>query len=212
MFFISNMQPESVEKHLYSRGEEGRLDLIPGLMQKDEEALRRLMQVYGDELLRTAYLLLRDRQAAEEAVQDSFIVAFERIGQLREEAKLKSWLIRIVVNRCRMRQRTWSFRHLFPSAQMEKWLAEEKQAGPEEELLQQFKSGTLTQAIHQLNYIYREVLVLHYFQEMSVAEMAEHLHLSGNTVKARLARGRHALRRILEKEEDFEWSRNSSST
>ena len=197
------MQPNFLETHHDYRGEEGRLDIIPGLKQKDEEALRKLMRLYGDELLRTAYLLLRDRHAAEEAVQDSFILAFERIGQLREEAKLKSWLIRIVVNRCRMRQRTWSFRNLFPSAHMDAWLAEEKEPGPEEEILRQLTSGRLTQAIHQLNYIHREVIVLHYFQEMSVADIAEQLQLNRNTVKARLARGRNALRQALDKEEDF---------
>ncbi|WP_342346087.1 RNA polymerase sigma factor [Paenibacillus mangrovi] len=100
------MQPNTIFMHHYSRGEEAGLDIIPGLKQKDEEALRQLMRLYGNDLLRTAYLLLRDRHEAEEAVQDSFVLAFERIRQLKDDMKLKSWLIRIVVNRCRMRQRT----------------------------------------------------------------------------------------------------------
>ncbi|MBE9913822.1 sigma-70 family RNA polymerase sigma factor [Paenibacillus donghaensis] len=166
-----------------------------------------LMQRYGDDLLRTAYLLLRDRHEAEEAVQDSFILAFERIGQLRDDAKLKSWLIRIVVNRCRMRQRTWSFRKLFPSPHVEKWLAKEKLPGPEAQLLRQWRNGRLTQAIHNLSYKYREVITLYYFQEMSVAEIAEHLDMSRNTVKARLARGRDYLKEQLEKEGESDWIR-----
>ncbi|WP_237391677.1 RNA polymerase sigma factor [Paenibacillus dendrobii] len=179
------------------------------MKRKDEEALRMLMQLYGDDLLRTAYLLLRDRHEAEEAVQDSFIMAYERIVQLKDDTKLKSWLIRIVVNRCRMKQRTWSFRNLFPSAQMEKWLAEDQEPGPEEQLMQELKNGRLTTAIHHLSYIYREVITLHYFQEFSVNEIAEHLDLNSNTVKARLARGRNALRQALEKEGDVEWNKNS---
>ncbi|WP_342346088.1 RNA polymerase sigma factor [Paenibacillus mangrovi] len=60
-----------------------------------------------------------------------------------------------------------------------------------------------------LSYIYREVITLHYFQEWSVNEIAEHLNLNSNTVKARLARGRHALRQTLEKEGDIEWIKGS---
>lgn len=203
------MQPNSVCSHHYKRGEESGLDIIPRLKQKDEEALRTLMQLYGDDLLRTAYLLLRDRHEAEEAVQDSFILAFERISQLQDDTKLKSWLIRIVVNRCRMKQRTWSFRNLFPSAHMEKWLAEEREPGPEEQMLQELKNGRITRAIHNLSYIYREVITLHYFQELNVNEIAEQLNLNGNTVKARLSRGRQALRQTLEREGDIEWSKRS---
>ncbi|MEC0241503.1 sigma-70 family RNA polymerase sigma factor, partial [Paenibacillus dokdonensis] len=208
-YFHQKCNQTAFGRIIIAGGEEGGLDILPGLKQKDGEALGLLMGMYGDDLLRTAYLLLRDRHEAEEAVQDSFILAFERIGQLRDDTKLKSWLIRIVVNRCRMRQRTWSLRNLFPSAHMERWLAKEEQPGPEEQLMQQLSNGRLTKAIHSLSYIYREVITLHYFQEMSVAEMADHLQLNSNTVKARLARGRHYLRQTLEKEGDFDWMKSS---
>ncbi|WP_309272196.1 sigma-70 family RNA polymerase sigma factor [Paenibacillus sp.] len=165
------------------------------------------MQHYGDDLLRTAYMLLGDRHEAEEAVQDSFILAFERIGQLRDDTKLNSWLLRIAINRCRMRQRIWSFRKLFPSPHVEKWLEKEEEPGPEVQLLQQWRKGRLTQAIHNLSYKYREVITLHYFQEMGIAEIADHLELNINTVKARLARGRHYLRQILEGDPD--WIKNN---
>ncbi|HEY2420281.1 MAG TPA: sigma factor, partial [Neobacillus sp.] len=77
------------------------------------------MDDYGDLLLRTACLLLRDRQSAEEAVQDTFIQAFAKMNQLQEPERLKAWLVRIVVNRCRMKQRTWSWRNIFPSGDAE---------------------------------------------------------------------------------------------
>jgi len=204
-FFREKCNQPAPGRIIIAKGEENGLDMIAGLRRKDEEALVMLMQRYGDDLLRTAYMLLRDRQEAEEAVQDSFVAAFERIGQLRDDAKMKSWLLRIVVNRCRMKQRTWGFRHLFPSAYMDRWLAKEKEQGPEEQLLQQWKSGSLTKAVHSLSYKYREVITLHYFQEMGVAEIAEHLQVNSNTVKARLARGRAYLKLALEKEGENEW-------
>ncbi|OZB99049.1 RNA polymerase [Paenibacillus sp. XY044] len=159
------------------------------------------MRQFGDEMLRTAFLLLRDRYDAEEAVQDSFIQAFRHINQLQDEGKLKSWLIRIVVNRCRMKQRAWSWGRFSPSPRIEEMIGGQPIPGPEEKLLTKWRNEGLSQAIHKLKYIYRESITLYYFNEMSVSEIAGSLQLSENTVKARLARGRQQLQQMLEQEE-----------
>ncbi|MEI0739885.1 sigma-70 family RNA polymerase sigma factor [Paenibacillus sp. JTLBN-2024] len=62
------------------------------------------------------------------------------------------------------------------------------------------------EAVHRLSYKYREVITLYYFQEMGVAEIADHLQVSKNTVKARLARGRAYLKQTLEKEGETDWT------
>ncbi|WP_256704671.1 RNA polymerase sigma factor [Paenibacillus sp. FSL R7-0273] len=170
---------------------------------RDESALRQLMDEYGDMLLRTACLLLRDRQSAEEAVQDTFIQAYAKIGQLHEPARLRSWLIAITVNRCRMKQRTWSWRSIFPAAESGRWAeaAGEAAAGAEELFMAEWYSGKISDAIGDLDYMYRECLTLYYFHEMSIREIASQLKTRENTVKSRLARGRQLLRLILEKED-----------
>ncbi|SDD12527.1 RNA polymerase sigma-70 factor, ECF subfamily [Paenibacillus sp. UNCCL117] len=163
-----------------------------------------LMDQYGDELLRTAYLLVKDYQAAEEAVQDTFIQAYRSIEQLKDPARLKGWLLRIAVNRCRMRMRTWSWRQMLPSAWIEQ-LAEGEHDGyaaPEERMMELWHKERLSRAIHSLDYKYREAIVLYYYQEMNVAEIAAYTGCKENTVKARLARGRMRLRLIWEREED----------
>lgn len=194
------MQPECRLKHHYNRRGGAGLDVIQGLRQKDEVVLQLLMQQYGDYLMRTAFLLLKDRHEAEEAVQDSFIQAYYNIRQLREEQKLKSWLTRIVVNRCRMKQRTWTWRRLLPFARMGEFMEEEHMPGPEEQVLMQWRNERLSVAVHKLSYIYREVITLYYFNEMNVREIAGHLQMSDNTVKARLSRGRHLLKELLGEE------------
>lgn len=201
MAFFLFLQPERVWVHLYSRGEVAVLDVIGRLKQRDEAALQWIMCQFGDELLRTAFLLLRDRYDAEEAVQDSFIQAFRHIEQLQDESKLKNWLIRIVVNRCRMKQRAWSWRRFLPSPRMEEMMGGLPTPGPEEKLLTKWRNEGLSQAIHRLKYIYRESITLYYFNEMSVSDIAGYLQLSENTVKARLARGRQQLQQMLEQEE-----------
>jgi len=171
---------------------------VQKLREKEEAALRTLMEQYGDELLRTAYLLLKDRHAAEEAVQDTFITAYAKIGQLRDDTKLRGWLIRIAVNRCRMKRRSWSWRNLLPFPRVEDLVPEDHEPGPEERALGEWRSGSLTRAIGQLDYKYREAITLYYYAEMSIREIAEQTGTNENTVKARLSRGRAQLKEQLE--------------
>ncbi|ANA83275.1 RNA polymerase [Paenibacillus glucanolyticus] len=172
------------------------MDVIQRLKQKEEAALRELMEQYGDYLLRTAVLLLRDRQAAEEAVQDTFIQAFENIAQLRDGDKLRSWLTRIAVNRCRMRQRKWDWRHIFPMPRMDQHVNESVPA-VDEMLGVHWREAEMIKSVQQLPYTYREVITLYYYNELGVQEIAAQLQLNINTVKARLMRGRHKLRQIV---------------
>ncbi len=162
------------------------------------------MALYGDELLRAAYLLMRDRQAAEEAVMDTFIQAFGKIDQLKEPDKLRSWLFRIAANRCRMKMRTWSWRNIVPYAEIKPTSGNDLDQGPEDLLLTEWRNESLSDAIRRLDYRYREVIILYYYADMSVADIAEQIRGNENTVKARLARGRAKLRKMLEEGENNE--------
>ncbi|MBD2843862.1 sigma-70 family RNA polymerase sigma factor [Paenibacillus sp. IB182496] len=160
------------------------------------------MDRYGDRLLRTAALLLGDRQAAEEAVQDTFVQAYRKIGQLQHPARLAGWLGAIVVSRCRMRRRAWSWNRLLPMPQVEPDSGGAgAPPGPEALLLRAERSAELLEAIGRLGYRYREVVTLYYYQELGVEEIAHQLRTRPGTVKSRLARARTQLRHVLEREE-----------
>lgn len=176
------------------------MDIIEGLRNRDEAALRSLIEQYGDYLFRSAYLLVQDRQTAEEVVQDTFITAYRKIDQLMDPAGLRSWLTRIAVNRCRMRQRTWQWRNLFPSEDVEELITEEVEPGPLDELLITCRNASLSEAIRRLDYKYREAITLFYYNELSVREIAAELRTSENTIKSRLSRGRALLKTELSKE------------
>ncbi|WP_306080845.1 RNA polymerase sigma factor [Paenibacillus borealis] len=186
---------------LIVRGGELHLDIIERIITRDESALRLLMELYGDMLLRTACLLLKDQQSAEEAVQDTFIQAYAKMVQLQDPQRLKAWLVSIVVNRCRMKQRTWSWRSIFPAAESGQWMEESgASAGAEEHFMVEWHHVRLVEAVRSLDYIYRESLTLYYFHEMSIREISAELNTAENTVKSRLARGRILLKQTLEKE------------
>lgn len=200
-YFIATYFVKSASKYIERGG--ACLDLVDRLRDKEESALIELMNQYGDYLIRTAYLLLKDHQSAEEAVQDTFVTAFEKIMQLDNPTKLKSWLTSIVINCCRNRMRRWSWKHvLLP---FENDLSKEVvfTATPEEELLKIVWNENLSNAIHQLDYKYREVITLYYFSEMKIREIAVYTNEKETTVKTRLKRARVKLKEILLKGEEF---------
>ncbi|CAM3911359.1 sigma-70 family RNA polymerase sigma factor [Cohnella lubricantis] len=174
---------------------------MQGLRDKDEAALRALMERYGNVLMRTAYLLVKDKQTAEEAVMDTFIQAYRKIGQLQHPDRLESWLLRIAVNQCRMRTRTWSWSRILPLAHVER-MVEEEEPGPEELLIGTWRNEKLSEALLELDYKYREAIVLFYYNGLNVAEIAAQTSSNENTVKARLARGRAQLKLMLERQEE----------
>ncbi|MBS3682096.1 sigma-70 family RNA polymerase sigma factor [Ornithinibacillus massiliensis] len=179
------------------------MHLVDRLKDKQESALIELMNQYGDYLVRTAYLLLKDHQTAEEAVQDTFVIAYEKIRQLEDPAKLKSWLTAIVMNCCRTRMRRWSWKNIILAFESDEIHEDETTLSPEEELMEWIWNANLSEAIHELDYKYREVITLFYFNEMKISEIAEYTKEKENTIKSRLKRARLKLKDILVKGEEF---------
>ncbi len=179
------------------------MHLVKRLKNKEESALKELMNLFGDYLLRTAYLLVKDKHLAEEMVQDTFITAYQKIHQLDEEEKLKSWLTSITVNRCKMQKRKWSFKRILLNFEFAERVTEDEQIeGPEAQLLLDFQNQSLSESIQKLDYKYREVIILYYFNELKISEIAVLLAIAESTVKTRLKRGRSNLKDIFEKGED----------
>ncbi|HEY4600694.1 MAG TPA: sigma-70 family RNA polymerase sigma factor [Cerasibacillus sp.] len=176
------------------------MHLVDRLKEKDEHALIEVMNTYGDYLLRTAYLLVKDHHTAEEAVQDTFITAFEKIHQLEDEQKLKSWLTTIVINRCRAQMRKWSWKNIFTTYDVFERIKENEPAqSPEDFILKMAQNEKISDAILQLDYKYREVITLFYFNDMKIKEIARHIQSYENTVKSRLKRARILLKQIVMK-------------
>lgn len=158
------------------------------------------MDAYGPLLKRTAVLLVKDRQLAEEVVQDTFITAFRKSHQLSSNDKIKGWLVTITLNGCRSRMRTWNWRHLFPAKDETAFdQLEETALLPEAQLLAAIEEQRVHKAVQALPYSYREPITLYYFHDMTVDELAGVMNTKQNTVKTRLARGRALLKNELSK-------------
>lgn len=136
-----------------------------------------------------AFLLCRDRSLAEDLVFRTFARAVRKIGQYREQASFYSWLYSILLNQyrsdCRkMKAETFSSKEM-PEDAISAWGEIHEPLGADE-------ARIVRQAVRLLPSIFREVVVLRYFEDKSLLEMAELLDVPLGTVKSRLrlAQGR----------------------
>lgn len=152
--------------------------------------LEQAMEQWEVPLLRTCYLLVKDVALAEDAVQDTFVKAWQAHDHFRGEGSEKSWLMRIAVNTCRDLRRGKWFRHVDRQVRMEDLLE------PAETF--QWEDDTVTRAILALPDGLRQVVTLRYYQGFTVQEAADILKLSRRTVHYRLEKAERLLKESLE--------------
>jgi RNA polymerase sigma-70 factor (ECF subfamily) len=153
---------------------------------------------YGPPLQRLISQLLVDRTGADDVLQDVFAAAWLRQRQYRGDAGLRTWLSRIAINRCRARNRQLAWRRRL----WERWwsLTGNRSAharGNEEpvdrQMIERESARAIRQAVENLSDANREVIVLHYLEELSCAEIGRMLGLREATVRVRLNRARRSL-------------------
>ena len=169
------------------------MEVVMGPDNRREHELVRLVEAYQTSLRRMCYAILRDQQQAEDAVQDTFLKAYQSLEAFRGESSEKTWLMRIAINTCRDFRRSAWFRYL------------DRRITPEDLVVattpQEEESAELTAAIMRLPHKLQEATLLHYYQNMTTREIAEALQIPQSTVSTRLMRARTKLREYLERSE-----------
>lgn len=171
----------------------------------DQEAFHLLMRRHNQTLYRAARAILRDDAEAEDAVQEAYLRAYGAMGGFRDEAKLSTWLVRIVVNealgRARRRRRGAEVIRLDgepEEAPMTQSMPEQPDRGAERAETRRL----LERRIDALPEAFRAVFVLRALEEMSVVETAAALEIPEATVRTRFFRARGLLREALAREID----------
>jgi len=160
----------------------------------DRDAFEEVMDRYGLQLLRTARLILRDEALAEDAIQETFLKAWQRIGSLRDEDP-GPWLTKIAMNESIS---TYRRRHRFQA------LTERfgRLGGTKHEVSSEARLD-LAAALDQLTAEQRAAVALHYYQDLSVEETARMLKVPVDTMKSRLKTALRRLRELTGAEEAF---------
>ncbi len=171
--------------------------LITRVLRGDGDAFSDIALQYSSLMLRTAFMIVGDRDVAEDIVQDALIQAWHHLADLREAGALRPWLVRIVVNQCisfkRRLARSSAFLRqalcdletdlLARSSELHKGSLE--------------RSWDLARAVEELPIKQRVAIVLHYYSGMTLPEMARTLHISENTLKKRIQSALSNLRQAL---------------
>ncbi len=155
-----------------------------------------LYRQYADDVLRVSYFYLGDRPGAEDVTQEVFMRLMDRQPVLVEGSE-KSWLLKVALNICRDRWRSaWARRVILGSKKLEILPADE------DSIENRMEKEALMQAVHALPAHTREVFLLHYFQGLTIDQIAELLGTPPGTIASRLSRGRQRLKTMLEEEEE----------
>lgn len=166
-----------------------------------EATLEQLMKEYGTRILRLVYLFVKDRSLAEDIAQEVFVKVYRHLPDFRGESSIQTWLYRIAVNECKGHLRSWSFRNIFPRSIIQ-------QAGyttVEQSVMETEERADIARQVITLSPLYRQVIALHYYEDLTIAEIAEVLGTSEGTVRTRLHRARHQLKERIREGVDLEW-------
>ena len=163
--------------------------LIAAHVAGDPTAFGVLVGHHRDRLWAVALRTLGDREEAADALQDALLSAYRRAETYRGEARVTTWLHRVVVNACLDRLRRRAARPTVALSDHET----DEQPDPRDALAERETAMEVSAALAALPHDQRTALVLVDVQGLSIAEAAEVLGVPGGTVKSRCSRGRARL-------------------
>lgn len=170
-------------------------DIVQQILAGNREAFAHLIERYQSRIFHTTYRMLRNREDAEEAAQDTFVRAFRGLAKFRAEATFSTWLYRICYNVClNYLEKRRNAKPRAPEAE----LAHLTDPGsPDHILADRERQALVEEALEDLPAHFRSVVILYHTQQLSYQEIAEVLRLPLNTIKTHLFRGRALLRRLI---------------
>lgn len=161
--------------------------------QGDAQAFSRLVEIYEEKAIHTAYAFLGNMEDARDAAQESFVKAYRSLGSFKGQSQFSTWLIRIVINQCkdalRKRKSRGFFLFLKPADEDDKdpiESAESKAPDSRRQLMDREIEQQVRQALETLPFQQKSVFTLRYLEGMSLEEIAETLNVSTGAVKAHL--------------------------
>jgi RNA polymerase sigma-70 factor (ECF subfamily) len=163
------------------------LNLIKNAIKGNKKCLEELLVLHSDQLFRTAYLYVRNREDALDVVQETSYKAFLSISQLKNENFFLTWLTKILINCCydilKKNKREILIENII------------EQVSDKKEM--RIESLDLLEAVNQLNEKYKTVIILFYFQDLPISEVARVINIPENTVKTYLSRGKEQIKKLL---------------
>ncbi|HYK73589.1 MAG TPA: sigma-70 family RNA polymerase sigma factor [Pseudoneobacillus sp.] len=164
-----------------------------------EDQLIWLMEEYGDLIIRLAYTYVKQKQLAEDISQEVFINCYKNLDQFQNKSTYKTWLYRITANKCKDLLKSWSYKNIQYKDLIFSIIGGGNQS-VEADLEELEEKDLIFNKVIGLPIKLREIVILHYYEYMSINEISDLLSLNANTVKTRLFRARNLLKLSFEED------------
>lgn len=167
-------------------------ELVVNVQKGDMQAFEQLFDLYKYKALRTVYSMTRDKYISEDIVQEVFVSCYTSIKSLQNPEYFKTWFYRILT------RTTWRYmekeKRLIPVEEIFGKLEVSNEKSPLDKLEQKEYSELLYQEIQKLKPKLQTTIILYYYNEFSIKEIAQTMGCLEGTVKSRLYTGRRRLR------------------
>ena len=177
--FLNKKKEEYKEYKLVNKAQEG-----------CDESFEKLINTYKEYLYKTAFLYVKNEHDALDIYQETVYKAYINISKLRNPNFFKTWLTKILINNVNIKHRHYS---KFQDEQVEDFLGEISYSNIEENI-------DLYDAIDSLEEKYKTPVILQYFQDLTISQIAQIMECNENTAKSYIRRAKKKLYDILKEE------------
>ena len=189
-------------------------ELVVQLKQGNKDAFDLLYDKYKNLAVRNAYLIIGNLSDAEDAVQEAFLISYFRINELKNHSGYKAWLMQILIRRTyRLAKKTkrefasdkvteFHFDGIAGEAMPREDMTD--QSSPLSKLITREEADRVMAAVNELPIKQRIVIVLYYYNDLGIEEIAAILHIRAGTVKSRLFTARNNLKQLLGDRESWQ--------
>lgn len=154
-------------------------NLVKRAQQRDADAFTELMQSQMQNMYKTAKAILIGDEDAADAISDTILACWEKLGQLKKPEYFRTWMTRILINKCNDILRKKKEMYLTDEIQDEAFTTSEE-----------YDNIEWLETMKSLDEKYRLIMILHYVNGLKATEISSVLHIPVSTVRTRLSRGK----------------------
>jgi RNA polymerase sigma factor (sigma-70 family) len=171
--------------------------VIQKILEGDTAVFEILIRRYNTVLYRIGRMYGFNHHDTEDLMQDTHVSAYMQLASFEHRATYKTWISRIMINKCIYKLKYGYFKNEIPGEQV--YESNSATIQTEENMLNRELSSVLEKSLESIPVIYRSVFVLREVQGFSIAETAEMLGITTVNVKVRLNRAKSLLQKQLER-------------
>lgn len=161
------------------------IELVRKSKKGDVDAFAKLIKMYEKDMYRVAIAMVKNNEDALDCIQDAILKAYKSIGKLKKEEYFKTWLIKIIINNCKY------------TISKEKRYTPLLQVNKEPCYEENLEYVEIQEAVDSLDMDLKKLVILYYYEDMSIKDISQSLDIAEGTVKSRLSRAKTKLKSML---------------